>query len=98
MSEFESVGLTPITNKMTNWVAPAVLESKTRVGLVLNSKLELPNKCVLIIGEIKWIDSSEFSLKEDNIHLETNDISVMGLYDYYKSNKLFQLGYEHYDD
>ena len=98
ISEFESVGLTPFINKMSNWIAPAVLESKTRVGLVLNSKIELPNRCVLIVGEIKWIESSELSFKEDKIHFETNDISVVGLYDYYKSHKLFQLGYEHYED
>jgi flavin reductase (DIM6/NTAB) family NADH-FMN oxidoreductase RutF len=98
ISEFESVGLTPFVKKITNWIAPAVLESNTRMGLVLNSKIELPNRCVLIVGEIKWIDSTELSFKEEKIHFETNDISVVGLYDYYKSHKLFQLGYEHYEE
>ena len=98
VSEFEAVNLTPLISKSADWIAPAVLESKIRIGLILNSKIDLPNKCILIIGEIKWIESDEASFEKAQINFDANDISVLGLYDYYKSYRLFKLGYEHYDD
>ena len=98
ISEFDAVNLTPLISKSDAWKAPAVLESKIRIGLMLNSKIDLPNKCILIIGEVKWIESDEVSFEKAQINFDSNDISVLGLYDYYKSHRLFKLSYEHYDD
>jgi flavin reductase (DIM6/NTAB) family NADH-FMN oxidoreductase RutF len=94
VSEFKSVGLTPILHPQDHWVAPAVSESKIRLGLSLNRKIDLPNKCNLIVGNLEWIESHESLLNDNKISFESNNISVLGLYNYYINTELLRLDYQ----
>lgn len=94
VSEFECVGLNPIIHQQDHWVAPAVSESKIRLGLSLNSKMDLPNKCNLIVGNLEWIESHQSLLNENKISFESNNISVLGLYNYYINTELLRLDYQ----
>jgi flavin reductase (DIM6/NTAB) family NADH-FMN oxidoreductase RutF len=94
ISEFEAVKLTPYICELPFWTAPAVEESKIRMGLSLNSIIELPNKCNLIIGRIEWVESKEASFSNNEIKFDSNNISVLGLYEYYQTNPLLKAGYE----
>ena len=94
VSEFKCVGLNPILYQQDDWVAPAVSESKIRLGLSLNRKIDLPNKCNLIVGNLEWIESHESLLNDNKISFESNNISVLGLYNYYKNTELLRLDYQ----
>ena len=94
ISEFEAVGLTPSVSDTKDWIAPAVLESHLRMGLVLNKVIELPNKCNLVIGDVDWIQVNQLAYDKQSVKFDLNNICILGVYDYYKTSKLMKLDYE----
>ena len=93
-SEFEKCGLTPQYFK--NFESPFVKESKLKIGLKLNSIVDIPvNKMKLVIGEIQELEISEEAIHDDGqLHLDKIDaICATGLNLYSKTLELNQFPY-----
>ena len=64
VSEFEAVGLTPCGVK-DGWSAPAVAESRVRMGLTLAEDIVLPNACHFMVLDVRWVEVDSTAVAED---------------------------------
>lgn len=94
VSEFVATGLQPYY--YPGFAAPAVLESRVRIGLELAEEIPVKsNGTVLVIGRVLWLEFPDSALAEDGFvnPLETGSVSVCGLDAYYGLEPLGRYGY-----
>ena len=78
-----------------NFKAPFVLESPIKIGMKLIEMIDLPNDCILIVGEVELIDVQESSINEKG-EVDLSLINVMGisgLNGYYELQRMDSLPY-----
>lgn len=92
VSEFTACNLTEEYHD--NFLAPYVKESKIKTGLKFSDAIILPNKTILIIGEIEnIITHPSFTDEEGNFDLTQSSIGVSGTDTYYTLEKKCRLPY-----
>jgi flavin reductase (DIM6/NTAB) family NADH-FMN oxidoreductase RutF len=93
-SEFERVGLTPVTSDIHS--APYVAESRVQIGLKHRQTIDLElNGCHLVIGEIIEVRIDDQYVAEDgSIDVgKAGSLVVGGLDHYYQTSPLARLSY-----
>lgn len=93
-SEFSECGLTP--EYIAGFSAPAVAESRLQIGLNLCETLPIKqNGTVLVIGEIQWVQTPEWAVKNDGyVDIEAlGSVAISGLDGYHTTTKLARLSY-----
>ena len=98
-SEFDAVGLTPIFR--CGFEAPAVEESRVRIGLERAEEWKIPqNECRFIVGRIRWVEFPEEAWKADGfLDLEMLDgVALSSLDSYHSTQKLERLTYAKKDE
>ena len=95
ISEFEIMNLDAEYSE--NFYAPFVLQSHLKIGMKYIEGIDLPNGCILIIGEVEMIQVPEKSINElGQINLENHEaVGISGLDTYYSLKKLKQFSYAH---
>ncbi len=92
VSEFTACNLTEEYHD--NFLAPYVKESKIKTGLKFSDEIILPNKTILIIGEIEnIITHPSFTDEEGNFDLTQSSIGVSGTDTYYTLEKKCRFPY-----
>lgn len=94
VSEFEAVGLTPCGVEGT-WKAPAVEESRVRMGLTLAEDIILPNACHFMVMDVQWVEVDSTAVAEDGyVDLGTaGTAAVSGLDGYHATTPLGRFSY-----
>lgn len=93
-SEFDFSNLTEWQPERLDWKVPAVKESLIKMGLMLDSVVHLPNKCVFVISKLHWIDVNEKLLSNKyELKLTSDQMVVSGLYSYYEIRHIDSLNY-----
>lgn len=84
----------------SNFYAPFVKESHFKVGIKFKETIDLPNGCILIIGEVVLIDLPDNCINEiGGIDLSAYDaVGISGLDSYYELNKIAQFPYVKADE
>jgi len=85
---------------INDFYAPFVSESPVKIGMKYLQKLDLPNGCSLIIGEVDMIHLDE-SLLDQNGHMDLslyNAVGISGLNTYYSLHKIDAFPYAKRDD
>lgn len=94
VSEFAATGLQPFY--YPGFEAPAVLESRVRIGLELAEEIPVKsNGTILVIGRVSWLEFPDTALGEDGFinPLVTGSVSVCGLDAYYGLEPLGRYAY-----
>jgi flavin reductase (DIM6/NTAB) family NADH-FMN oxidoreductase RutF len=94
VSEFVATGLQPFYYPA--FEAPAVLESRVRLGLELAEEIPVrSNGTILIIGRVVWLELPDAAVGADGFAdpLETGTVSVCGLDAYYALQPLGRYAY-----
>ena len=93
ISEFEVMNLNP--EYLQSFYAPFVNQSRVKIGMKYIQSLDLPNGCILIIGEVQLIQLPENSINTSGqINLEEHEaVGISGLDTYYSLKKLEQFPY-----
>jgi len=75
---------------LDDFFAPFVKQSAVKIGMKHIENIELPNQCILIIGEVELISLPEEILnKEGQLNLEKyNAVGISGLNNYYDINHI----------
>ena len=94
VSEFDAVGLTPCAVEGT-WKAPAVEESRVRMGLTLAEDIILPNACHFMVFDVRWVEVDSTAVAEDGyVDLVTvGSATISGLDGYHATTHLGRLSY-----
>ena len=94
VSEFTAVGLTPCGVEGT-WKAPAVEESRVRMGLTLAEDIVLPNACHFVVMDVQWVDVDAMAVAEDGyVDLgAAGSATISGLDGYHATTHLGRLSY-----
>ena len=93
-SEFEATGLTPFFAE--KFIAPAVAESPVKIGLSLDSIIDIPtNGTKLILGKVEWLSIDDEALKHDgSIDFErSGTLGSTALDTYFQVSELCRLPY-----
>lgn len=94
VSEFTAVGLTPCGVEGT-WKAPAVEESRVRMGLTLAEDIVLPNACHFVVMDVQWVDVDAMAVAEDG-YLDlgaAGSATISGLDGYHATTHLGRLSH-----
>lgn len=94
VSEFEATGLQPFY--YPGFDAPAVLESRVRLGLERAEEIPVQsNGTILVIGRVSWLELPDSALGTDGFvnPIETGSVSVCGLDAYYTLEPLARYAY-----
>lgn len=94
VSEFNATGLQPFY--YPGFGAPAVLESRVRIGLELAEEISIQsNGTILVIGRVAWLEFPDAALGSDGFvdPLQTGSVSVCGLDAYYSLEPLGRYAY-----
>lgn len=94
VSEFAAVGLTPCGMEGT-WKAPAVEESRVRMGLTLAEDIILPNACHFMVLDVRWVEVDATVVAEDGyVDLGTAETAaISGLDGYHATTHLGRFSY-----
>ncbi|GAB5556463.1 MAG: flavin reductase [Schleiferiaceae bacterium] len=97
-SEFDRMKLTPEIIK--DFAAPFVGESPVKMGMKLLEFIDLPNGCILTIGEVERLIVKDTALlKNGQLDLsEYGNVGISGLNSYYKLTALDTLPYVREDE
>lgn len=97
-SEFETMNLEP--QFISDFFAPFVERSKTKIGMKFLKDMVLPNGCILIIGEIELIDIPDKVVnKKGQIDLCGYDaVGISGLNTYYSLHQIETFPYVRVDE
>ena len=94
-SEFIATGLTP-HYLSSEFIAPAVKESRVQMGLSLESIIDIPvNGTKLILGKVEWVSLCEEAFSEDgSIDFDkTGTLGSTALDTYFSAQKVARLPY-----
>ena len=93
-SEFDAVGLTPCGIEGA-WKAPAVEESRVRMGLTLAEDIILPNACHFMVFDVRWVEVDSTVVAEDGyVDLgRAGSATISGLDGYHSTTHLGRLSY-----
>lgn len=93
-SEFDAVGLTPCGVEGA-WKAPAVEESRVRMGLTLAEDIILPNACHFMVFDVRWVEVDSTAVAEDGyVDLgRAGSATISGLDGYHSTTHLGRLSY-----
>ena len=94
VSEFEAVGLMPCGVEGA-WKAPAVEESRVRMGLTLAEDIVLPNACHFMVLDVRWVEVDAAAMAEDGyVDLgAAGTAAVSGLDGYHATTHLGRFSY-----
>ena len=94
VSEFEAVGLTPRAVEGT-WKAPAVEESRVRMGLTLAEDIILPNACHFMVLDVRWVEVDATTVAEDGYVdlVAAGSAAISGLDGYHETTHLGRFSY-----
>ncbi len=97
-SEFDRMNLT--REFIEDFFAPFVLDSHVKVGMKFLKKIELPNACDLIIGEVCMIQLSDGLVNDEGqLDLGAFDaVGISGLDSYYSLDKIETFPYAKLDE
>lgn len=92
-SEFAAVGLTPYY--APGFAAPFVAEARLRIGLAYEWECRLPNDCVLVIGQIQFVEVPDGAVGEDGyVDIESLEtVAISGLDGYHSTRRLGRLAF-----
>ena len=93
-SEFDAVGLTPCGVEGA-WKAPAVEESRVRMGLTLAEDIILPNACHFMVFDVRWVEVDSTAVAWDGyVDLgRAGSAAISGLDGYHSTTHLGRLSY-----
>ncbi len=94
ISEFEQVELTP--QYLEGFDVPFVAESPVQIGLELTQNFQVKNGCVILVGEVKFINVDPHIIDENgfvNLHIK-DVVAIQGTEAYFETSLIEKIKYK----